>query len=282
MRSTKPFAFPTSGRQPGRCHCGHGVAVEIQQEICCITPAISPSRLPRRLAPRNDNVPEAMTMRPSDDSDVGFSRSCPGNAAARPISLPANGPPRRSLPGPSHGTLPRHGVGQPGWTAPSGCHTRGPGRWQGARPWRPAPWRNPARSCREQVARELLGEPPVAAAAVGNRISQRFKVHAGFDTQRQRLGHQHADAHGQQVVADFGNHPGADVPAVDDVSADGIEQRLDLLEGCPVAAGHHRQRARCRTVHPPLTGASSTVTPRAAHSSCRRRITVGELVDRST
>ena len=47
----------------------------------------------------------------------------------------------------------------------------------------------------EQVAWELFGEPPVAAAAVGNDIGQRFQRHARLHPQRQRLGHQHSNAH---------------------------------------------------------------------------------------
>ena len=101
----------------------------------------------------------------------------------------------------------------------------------------------------EQVTGELFGETAVAAAAVGNHIGQRFQRHARLDAQGQRFRHQHADAHRQQVVADFGHHPVADVAAIDDMGSDGVQHRLDRIVGGAVAAHHHGQGAGGRAVH---------------------------------
>ena len=50
---------------------------------------------------------------------------------------------------------------------------------------------------------------------------------------------------------------------------------------CPIAADPDREPARPGAVGPPLTGASSTATPRSANWACSRRTTAGELVERS-
>ncbi|MFN8512614.1 MAG: hypothetical protein U0841_08510 [Chloroflexia bacterium] len=106
-----------------------------------------------------------------------------------------------------------------------------------------------------------------------DHLHQQREVGTRQRAERQRLADEHVVRPGEILVAELKDLAHADRPDVIDVLAHRLEDRAAGSEGGGVATDHDRQRRILRpATPPPLTGASSIATPRAAARSPIRRI----------
>ena len=134
----------------------------------------------------------------------------------------------------------------------------------------------------QELVAHALESALAAQRALADRRPQRERLHPGLDAHREDFGQRGLNRVARGVVDQLRDRAGADRPDVAHLVADRVEH---LPCTC--------RRPPCRRppssaslpdfapFGPPLTGASRNGMPFSANFACRRRTTVGELVERS-